>query len=130
MKAALLGYRRSDTLGDPKNAVQIQVALFCGRGADTDEADLGLENSGFGIESRGYLPFQPLGFDDPSQVLFDDGRPAPIDQVDFALADIDADNHVAALSETGQAHTPDISQAKDADAQSTPQILSWPFSAL
>jgi hypothetical protein len=97
MKPLLLGYRRGDIPGDPENAVQIQMTLFRGRGADTDEADLRLENGQFGIGSRGDLPFQSLCLDDPAQVLFNDGRLAPIDQINLALADIDANDDMAAL---------------------------------
>ena len=130
MEAVFLRDATSDFLGDSEDAAEIQVAFFFGSGAYTNEADFRLKNGRFGIGRRGDGPLQAFDFDDPFQTFLNNGRLAPIDQINLFLADIDANNHMAILGQARKAHISDISQAKDADPQFILRARPGPFSEI
>src|ERR1019366_4522362 len=109
--------RLADLFANPPNVFQVEVAVGLARCADANEGQFRLANRldwiAGGVQPAG----SSSGGDDLTDVHFNDGRLATVDQVDFGRERVDPDDFMSIMGETPRRNRADITQSENADSQ-------------
>ncbi|MNO86041.1 hypothetical protein D3C76_774300 [compost metagenome] len=113
--SAFLADRIADLAADRLDVAEIEIAVLLARRADADERHLGIQHRLLEVGGAGQATRLDALLQKFFQARFDDGRFAPVDQVDLGGGNIHADNFVTACREAAGTYRADVAKTKDAD---------------
>lgn len=100
-----------------------------GRRTDTDKGNLGLEDSLSGVLRSANPPLGVFLGEDSVDVLFNDGGPAPVDEVHLGGLRVHTDHAMTLLCQTPHADTAHVAESKNTDIHRSMVVLTAIFRA-
>ena len=101
---------RPDLLADTADVLQVDAAVRHAGRAHADEQEVRGPYRRGHVGRRAQAPRRDLLLDDFADLLFDDGCPAGVDEIDLPRLGIDADDFVAIPGQTARGDGPYVSE--------------------